>query len=210
MVSLTAVLFSISFCFSFDSAQAHAPSHYLQTSAVISDPNDDNAAKLQCWRFKQPFLTYPTIGSFVQLADVSNISYVVLPPGSSEGIHHPPHPMYVYSNPLFGTLSHMVNRIFVLLSGIAHVTLPSDPDDPGLWIQEGVNPLIVAVDTEGPGHWTDYPGNTETAALQLPFKNGKVPEYEVVSEGPCKNEKQWTESQGDGFVNGDEQTVLKT
>ncbi|KAF2104676.1 hypothetical protein NA57DRAFT_51489 [Rhizodiscina lignyota] len=168
------------------------PAYYLTTTAVISDPEDHNAAKLQCWRFKRPFTTYPTVGMAVHLADVSNLTYVVLPPRSGEGLHKPPHPM-----------------LFVLLTGIAHVTLPSDPQNPGLWIQQGVNPLIVAVDTEGPGHFTDYPSNVETAALQLPFKDGKVPEYDVVNEGACKREKQWSANKGERHSSESEQSVFE-
>jgi hypothetical protein len=51
---------------------------------------------------------------------------------------------------------------------------------------EGVNNMIVAVDDVGYGHYTDYPSDKETAALQLPFKDGKVPDHVVLHRGACK------------------------
>lgn len=74
-------------------------------------------------------------------------------------------------------------RLFVLLSGLAHVTLPKCDGD--LWIMEGVNGLIVANDVRGEGHFTDYPSDKPSVALQLPFKDGKLPKYRVVHGGVC-------------------------
>lgn len=69
-----------------------ATSH-LHLTALITKP--DGAADFECWRIAQPFKDYPTVGTAITgLADVSNVSYVVLPPGSQEGLHKPPHPMY--------------------------------------------------------------------------------------------------------------------
>lgn len=65
------------------------------------------------------------------------------------------------------------------------MTLPSKPEHNGLYIIEGVNPLIIAADFWGEGHFTAYPGDKETVALQVAFKDGKMPEYEVVGEGVC-------------------------
>jgi hypothetical protein len=74
-------------------------------------------------------------------------------------------------------------RFFVLLSGLAHVTLPTSDDE--LYIVEGVNSLIVAADTRGEGHFTDYPSDKPSIALQIPFKDGKLPEHRVMSKGVC-------------------------
>ena len=71
----------------------------------------------------------------------------------------------------------------MLLSGLAHVTLPDGVDK--LYIVEGVNPLIVAADVRGEGHYTEYPSDKPSVALQIPFKDGMVPEHRVVSEGVC-------------------------
>jgi hypothetical protein len=69
--------------------------HYLHLTAVVSDEKDGHA-KFECWQISTPFASYPTVGDSISgLADVTNVSYVVLPPKSGEGIHKPPHPMLV-------------------------------------------------------------------------------------------------------------------
>jgi hypothetical protein len=137
----------------------------LRLNAVVSDVDDK--ARIECWQFDDaPFSTYPTVGKAMALADVSNVTYVVLPPNSKEGLHGPPHPM-----------------LFVLVSGQAHVVLPDYSDE--LWITEGADNVIVATDTRGIGHYTNYPLKKETIALQLPFKDGIVPNHTVVGQGAC-------------------------
>ena len=138
---------------------------FLSMSAVTSDP-DNIAARIECWQFRKSFRTYPTVGKALPLADLSNITYVVLPPESKEGLHHPPAPM-----------------LFVLVTGMAHVTLPDGDGD--LWIKEGGEQVIVANDIHGIGHNTEYPLERPTVALQLPFKDGILPKYEVLHAGPC-------------------------
>jgi len=75
--------------------------------------------------------------------------------------------------------------LFIQLKGLAHVRLPDGTGD--LWIEEG--DVIVAVDTEGAGHYTDYPLDIESHALQVPFKDGVVPEHEIVANQPCSEAK---------------------
>jgi hypothetical protein len=50
---------------------------------------------------------------------------------------------------------------------------------------EGVNGLIVAADVKGIGHFTTYPSDKETVALQIPFKDGIAPRHEVLKRGAC-------------------------
>ena len=70
-----------------------APDH-LQLTALLST-KDDLKARFECWEIAQPFSSYPTVGQAISgLANISNISYVVLGPRSDEGLHKPPHPMY--------------------------------------------------------------------------------------------------------------------
>ena len=69
--------------------------HYLTATAIVEDEN--GKAGIECWKFTTPFHKYPTTGMALPLADVSNITYVALPPRSGEGIHNPPHPMFVLS-----------------------------------------------------------------------------------------------------------------
>jgi len=70
-----------------------AKEHLLLT-ALLSDGSGE--LRFECWQLDQPLERYPTIGKASKgFADASNISYVQLPPESSEGLHKPPHPMQV-------------------------------------------------------------------------------------------------------------------
>lgn len=164
MYRLSELLFSLGLVLSAPGVVDANPD-LLRLTAILSDEQDK--ARIECWQFDDsPFSEYPTVGKAMLLAKVSNITYVVLPPNSKEGIHRPPHPM-----------------LFVLVSGMAHVTLPDSPDD--LWITEGKDNVIIAADTRGIGHYTDYPSNKETIALQIPFKSGEVPKHSVLGQGAC-------------------------
>lgn len=151
------------------STQDSNASRHLHLTAVVSAPSPPHHAKFECWEMHNPFISYPTIGSSLSLANISNLTLVTLPPRSKEPLHHPPHPMF-----------------FILLSGTSHVRLPADPQGDGLWIKEGS--IIVANDMEGIGHWTDYPGDGGAVALQAPFEGGIVPEHRVVSDGICDDD----------------------
>lgn len=50
---------------------------------------------------------------------------------------------------------------------------------------EGVNGLMIAADMLGKGHVTEYPSNKESVALQIPFKDGILPDHKVVGAGVC-------------------------
>lgn len=148
------------FAFLLDNAgSTNTETQYLHLTALVSTHENPNA-RFECWQISTPFSTYPTVGqSIPHLADVPNISYVELPPRSNEGVHNPPHAMF-----------------FVLLSGLAHVTLfdGDEGEGEGLWIMEGVNGLMIAADVVGRGHVTEYPSDKVTVALQIPFKDGEV------------------------------------
>lgn len=70
------------------------------------------------------------------------------------------------------------------------MSLPDGSDE--AWVMEGVNGLLVAVDVAGEGHYTDYPSDKTTIALQVPFDNGVVPSHTVVHPGACKSSSQVT------------------
>ena len=72
---------------------------------------------------------------------------------------------------------------FALLSGMAHITFPYN--DQEAWVMEGVNGFLVANDVTGIGHYTTYPSDKETVALQVPFEGGAVPDHEVLGKGAC-------------------------
>ena len=61
---------------------------------------------------------------------------------------------------------------------------------------EGVNGLIVAADMAGDGHYTEYPSDVETVALQIPFEGGLVPEHKVLWNGACRQRSQVREGCG--------------
>lgn len=48
-----------------------------------------------------------------------------------------------------------------------------------------MNGLIIAVDTVGDGHYTEYPSKQPSVALQIPFKDGVPPLHRVIKPGPC-------------------------
>lgn len=170
---------------------------HLLITAVRNQPNDSSDSYLQCVRLPEPFHDYPTAGVSLPLSTAANITMVVLPPESEEGWHRPPAPMW-----------------FFLLSGSARVVTPSTGDE--VWIEPpkaaeastergrqagrstrylGVNSrervetqAVLALDVEGKGHLTFYPGEEETVALQVPLGQGWiewVDNLEVVWEGPC-------------------------
>lgn len=66
---------------------------------------------------------------------------------------------------------------------MAHVTLPQG--DSELWIMEGVNGLMIAADVVGPGHFTAYPSDKTSIALQIPFRDAKMPKHSVLKRGVC-------------------------
>jgi hypothetical protein len=57
---------------------------------------------------------------------------------------------------------------------------------------EGFNGFIIAADVGGIGHYTTYPSDKETVALQAPFKDGIAPAHTVLKRGPCHSIAQGT------------------
>lgn len=74
-------------------------------------------------------------------------------------------------------------RIVSYTTGLAHITLPDSDDE--AWFIGGNQGLLVAADTNGDGHFTDYPSEQSTVVLTLPFPGGVLPPHEVISTGPC-------------------------
>ncbi|KAK5235584.1 hypothetical protein LTR47_003057 [Exophiala xenobiotica] len=189
----------------------------LHLSAVVNTPNPPHHAVVECWALSSPFITYPTVGKALGLGDTANATYVVLPPHSAEGWHRPPSPMFfvllsglahvkTYPHPLTTNVytdSHTTVDLDLDLDLDVSVQqqerqqqqrqqqqTPLYAQEPteSLYIVSGVNPLIIAADTDmrSPGHLTFYPSDTETVAMQIPFKHGKVPEHKVLYGGPCR------------------------
>ncbi|KAH7371732.1 hypothetical protein BKA66DRAFT_514069 [Pyrenochaeta sp. MPI-SDFR-AT-0127] len=142
---------------------------YLVAPALVT--NSENNTVFECWKLKTPFKRSSVPGvSGTQVATISNntnLAYTILPPRYNGGLHTAP-----------------VAQLVHFLSGVAHLTLPQD-NETELWIVGGKGGLLFAVDTTGQGHFTNYPTDQETVALVAPFEGGRVPEYEVLNEGPC-------------------------
>jgi hypothetical protein len=60
---------------------------------------------------------------------------------------------------------------------------------------EGVNGLMIAADVHGDGHYTDYPADKPTVALQLSFEGGRVMEHRLIKKGVCGFDDRTLESE---------------
>ncbi|THG93102.1 hypothetical protein EW026_g8040 [Hermanssonia centrifuga] len=145
-----------------------ASQNFFEATAIVPDIHGNSA--LECWRLSTAFTASTgagTVGaSTMNINDLANATYTVLPPRFEGGVHNSPHPQLV-----------------VFLSGVVHVTLPHGTGD--AWVVGGIDGLIFAVDSVGTGHNTSYPSNSETRALQIPFTDGVIPPHTVVNSGAC-------------------------
>ena len=81
-------------------------------------------------------------------------------------------------------------RWVVFLSGLAHITLPNSTTE--AWVEGGKNGVILALDTvdvSAFGHFTTYPSQERTTAVQIPLGEKGVPGHWVLHEGPCSGEE---------------------
>jgi hypothetical protein len=134
----------------------------------------DGSSTLECWQLDHPFVTSNEPGTSgsaqAQLGGVANISYSIIPSNFDGGIHNAPQ-----------------NQWVVFTAGLAYITLPDD-DTTSAYVVGGEFGLIFAADTQNvsaSGHRTQYPGTTETIALQVPTADGDIPEHQVLHVGPC-------------------------
>ncbi|KAI2632618.1 hypothetical protein GGS26DRAFT_591058 [Hypomontagnella submonticulosa] len=134
----------------------------------------DGLSTLECWQTDKPFNTSSQPGTagtaIATLSNVSNLSYTIIPSDFDGGVHNAPYAQWV-----------------VFTSGLAYITLPGG-DGTSAIVSGGQFGLIFAADTADvsrKGHRTQYPGITETIALQIPTQDGKVPEHSVLHMGPC-------------------------
>lgn len=81
----------------------------------------------------------------------------------------------------------------IFLTGLAHITLPASGAEAYI-LGSSANNLLIAADTTGSGHYTAYPSDEQTAALQVPVVGGSggLPAYEVLDKDrACGGEKQF-------------------
>lgn len=144
----------------------------------------------QCWAL-QPAFTFSnqqgTIGAqSLQLGNLANASYSIIPARFNAGQHTAPAVQWV-----------------VFLSGLAHITLPeaslpitnssslnsTQTFATEAWVVGGIYGTILALDVANAsalGHNTAYPSGEETRALQIPTAGGQIPNHTIIdSTGPC-------------------------
>ncbi|KAI0084846.1 hypothetical protein BDY19DRAFT_855424, partial [Irpex rosettiformis] len=143
---------------------------YLELTTLVTK---HGASAFECWRLASPFAistSAGTAGAGTLLIDnLANATYTVIPPRFEGGVHNAPHAQLVS-----------------FLSGVIHITLPTDPSA-SAWIIGGIDGTILALDTTGSGHNTSYPSGQETRGLQIPFEGGRVPDHVRLYNGPCKS-----------------------
>jgi hypothetical protein len=110
-----------------------------------------------------------------------------------ESIMHLQHSTYFYLclPPTWDSHAYEIFRWVFFLSGVAHITLPHSSDE--VFVVGGKHGGILALDTadvSADGHFTVYPTNEVTTALELPFADGKVPPHVSLHDGPCTAEEQ--------------------
>ncbi|RWA08419.1 hypothetical protein EKO27_g6693 [Xylaria grammica] len=136
----------------------------------------DNTSHFECWQLSTPFThsNQPGIAgtASVILGDVTNITYNVIPAGYDSRLHTVPS-----------------NQWAIVLNGVAIITL-ADNSTTSVTTDGGESGVLFFEDTatvSRRGHGSFYPGITETIFLQIPTKDGIVPEHEVLSNNaPCK------------------------
>ena len=174
------------------STPAFSPPAFLNISAISAK---GGVSILECWQLLPGFATSSQTGtagaSILQLGNLANGSFSVIPPGFNAGFHNAPNKQYVPVPLAFSPLppSHTTknNRWVVFLSGLAHVSLANSTDE--VFIHGGANGLVFAADTADvsvKGHSTNYPSGVETRVLQIPT-GGSVPEHTVLYSGACKS-----------------------
>ena len=176
-------------------AHVVAASQHLNLTAISAA---DNISTLECWQLSQPSTvsTDPgTAGSIAQfLGPVTNASITVLPAGFDGGSHRAPAVQFVSRlipfsfpcvPPTLANADEQYRRYVYYVSGVAHITVPSNDS---VFITGGPTGLIIAVDTDdisATGHNTSYPGQTTTQAISIPIAGGVPPNHTVLHSGGC-------------------------
>ena len=167
------------------------PPTFLNITAISAQ---NGLSVLECWQILPGFTTSSQAGtagaSILQLGNVANMSYSVIPPKFNAGLHNAPTTQYVTSRTSTHSLilTHIpsLERWVAFLSGLAHITLPNSTVD--AYVPGGKNGFIFAADTaavSANGHSTNYPSGSETIALQIPT-GGTIPQHNVLHSGPCE------------------------
>ncbi|KAF2239033.1 hypothetical protein EV356DRAFT_528914 [Viridothelium virens] len=162
-------IFLASFLGLSSSFAAAANSNFLTATAIVTDKSNNSA--FECWEFTTPFSVSTdagTTGAATLPFNTSEIVYTVIPPRFNGGTHKAPK-----------------LQLVAFLTGLAHVTLPTNSSSEA-WILGGsATSLIVAADTTGGGHITTYPSDETTLSLQIPLDGDTPLPYNVISNEAC-------------------------
>ncbi|KAI0293514.1 hypothetical protein B0F90DRAFT_1398783 [Multifurca ochricompacta] len=153
------------------SVSSFLPPTFLNVTALTAHKG---VSVLECWQILPGFTTSSQTGtagaSILQLGNLANASYSVIPPGFNAGFHTAPTIQWV-----------------VFISGLAHITLANSSVQ--AFVPGGKNGVIFAADTADvslKGHSTNYPSKEETRAIQIPT-GGIIPPHKVLYSSPCKS-----------------------
>ncbi|KAI0261179.1 hypothetical protein BC834DRAFT_830699 [Gloeopeniophorella convolvens] len=157
------------------SSHSFVPPTALNVTALTGH---NGVSVLECWELVPGFATSSQSGtagaSILQLGNLANASYSVIPPNFNAGFHNAPNVQWV-----------------VFISGLAHITLANSSVD--AFVVGGENGVLIAADTpdvSAQGHSTVYPSGVATHAIQIPTEGGVVPPHNVLYEGPCRTQQQ--------------------
>ncbi|KAI0050476.1 hypothetical protein FA95DRAFT_1581180 [Auriscalpium vulgare] len=133
----------------------------------------NGSSVFECWALNPGFVQSTqsgTVGAqLLQMGNLANASFSILPANFTGGLHNAPAVQWVS-----------------FVSGLAHVTLPNSTAE--AWVVGGPHGLIVATDTAAVstyGHISVYPSFEETRTLQIPTAGGAIPGHTVLHDGPC-------------------------
>ncbi|KAI1415963.1 hypothetical protein F5Y13DRAFT_206897 [Hypoxylon sp. FL1857] len=152
---------------------AHAD-QFLNLTALTGR---DNVSVLECWQLTTPFITSDVPGvsgtQTLDMGDLANATYTVIPPRFDGGLHRAPVKQWVW-----------------FVSGVIHLTLPNGTDEAVIY--GGKYGLIFADDTSDIstwGHRTQYPSSDETVAMTVPVRDNVRPPHKVLHDGACTMEE---------------------
>ncbi|KAI3394397.1 hypothetical protein diail_2809 [Diaporthe ilicicola] len=134
-------------------------------------------SRFECWELAAPFKSSAQPGivgsQTLDLGDVANITYNVLPAGFDCGLHAAPFHQWV-----------------VVLQGLGVITMPhARGNSTELVVKPGEAGLLFATDTADvsrEGHGCYFPGVTESVFIQIPAEGDRIPEHRVLYvDSPC-------------------------
>ncbi|KAI6618772.1 hypothetical protein MCOR14_010547 [Pyricularia oryzae] len=126
----------------------------------------NGASTIKCWKMDSPIDAKGNLN----LGNVQNITWSVVPPGKSERPHNALYNLWLF-----------------LLKGIFYFTFPGN-DSTDAYLTAGEFGLLFAANTADvnvTGHFSALLGNTETVFARMATEGGGLPNYRTVHMGAC-------------------------